>query len=183
MSSFTTFYLSRVIGKKVFDANGKIIGIVKDLLVDSDSTNQTFGRPLVNGIKIKFHKQIMFYSFQDFCIEKVKGRINVSCKQPTQLSDYNIHNNLYLAESVLDKQIVDINGHKLVRVNDIRLVSIVDGTFSVAVDIGIEGLLRRIGIAKPLKFLLSIFKINIPAKLFLWEFIETIDSSNQNIKL
>jgi flagellar motility protein MotE (MotC chaperone)/sporulation protein YlmC with PRC-barrel domain len=183
MTSFTTFYLSRVIGKKVFDTNGKIIGIVKDLLIDSDATNHSLGRPLVNGIKIKSSNGFAFYSFQHFLIEKLNGKLKVICKQLVELPPDIISSNLYLAESVLDRQIVDINGHKLVRVNDVRLVSLVDGTFAVAVDVGIEGLLRRIGIAKPLKFLIHFLGGNIPAKFILWEDVEAIDFSNMNIKL
>ena len=69
------------------------------------------------------------------------------------------------------------------RVNDVRLVSLANGTFAVAVDIGIEGLLRRIGIAKPIKFGLSVIGSNIPSKFILWEDLEAIDFSNLNIKL
>ena len=60
---------------------------------------------------------------------------------------------LLLGEAMLDQQIVDINGRKVVRVNDIRMVSIPDGIFAIAVDVGIEGLLRRIGIVKPIRFI------------------------------
>ncbi|MEI6696729.1 MAG: CBS domain-containing protein [Bacteroidota bacterium] len=183
MTSFTTFYLSRIIGKKAFDNNGKFIGIVKDLLVDADSSNYPSGHPIVNGIKIKFKKEIVYYSFEYFRIEKLKGKINVICNQPKELSSGNKNNDLYLVESVLDKQIVDLNGRKLVRVNDVRLVSVANGTFAIAVDIGIEGLLRRIGIVQPIKIALSIFKVKIPAKFILWEDVEAIDFSNLKIKL
>ncbi len=182
MNSLMTFYLSRVIGRKIFDTNGQFIGIVKDLLVNADNTNQT-ERPLVTGIKIKSSDKTEFYSFEHFKVQKINGKIKVSCSQLIQLSQENIDNDLYLASVVLDKQIVDLNGRKLVRVNDIRLVSVANGTFAVAVDIGIEGLLRRIGIAKPLKIVLSYFKVSIPAKFILWEDVEAIDFSNLNIKL
>ncbi len=183
MTSITTFYLSRVIGEKVFDIDGKYVGVVKDLLVESDSSNYTSAHPVVNGIKLKCKNQVAFYLFQDFTIEKINGKVKISCNKLTELSEHHINNDLYLADSVLDKQIIDLNGRKLVRVNDIRLVTVINGTFAVAVDIGMEGLLRRIGIAKPLKFTASLFKANVPAKFILWEDVETIDSSNSNIKL
>lgn len=183
MTSITTFYLSRIIGKKVYDTNGKYVGVVKDLLVESDSSNYTSGHPAVNGIMLKRRNQVRFYAFQSFTVEKINGKVKVICNQPAELPENNINNDLYLVESVLDKQIIDLNGRKLVRVNDVRLVTLVNGTYAVAVDIGIEGLLRRIGIAKPLKFTASIFKGSIPAKFILWEDVETIDSSNSNIKL
>jgi magnesium transporter len=183
MTLLTTFYLSRVIGKRVYNTNGKYVGIVQDLLVEYKYSENSTERPLVNGIKIKSKKQIMFYSFLYFYIEKINGKINVTCNQLIELSTESINNDLYLADSILDKQIVDLNGRKLVRVNDIRLVSIANGTFAVAVDIGIEGLLRRIGIAKPLKSMLSLFGANIPAKFILWDDVEAIDFSKLNIKL
>jgi CBS domain-containing protein len=183
MTSITTFYLSRVVGQKAYDSKNKCIGIVKDLLVDRDSSAHSSGHPVVNGIKIKHDKLIAFYSFQNFHIEKINGKAKVICDQLTELSPENISNNMYLVEAVLDNQIVDLNGRKLVRVNDVRLVTIANDTFAVAVDIGIEGLLRRIGIVKPVKFAFSIFGSAIPSKFILWEDVETIDYSNLNIKL
>lgn len=176
---FTTFYLSRVIGKKVYDNNAKFVGVVKDLLVDPDSS----GHPIVTGVKIRYKKQETFYSYEHFSVEKNKGKIQVICNQLIELDANNVNNDLRLVEVILDKQIVDINGRKLVRVNDIRFVSLINGTFAVAVDIGIEGLLRRIGIAKQLKLILSIFGAAIPSKFILWEDVEAVDFSNFNIKL
>jgi len=46
-----------------------------------------------------------------------------------------------------------------------------------------DGLFRRIGIAKPLKFGLSLFGSDIPGKFINWEDFEAIDFSNLNIKL
>jgi Mg/Co/Ni transporter MgtE len=59
----------------------------------------------------------------------------------------------------------------------------VQGTYPIAVDIGIEGLLRRIGIAQPIKRLISVFNISIPASFILWDDVQAIDFSNLNIKL
>ena len=183
MTTITTFYLSRIVGIKAYDSNGKYIGIVKDLLVESDSANFSTRHPSVTGIKIKKNNKLFFFSFQQFQVEKLDGNIKVIASQPTELSEDRISNDLSLVESVLDKQIVDLNGRKLVRVNDVRLVSLVNGTFAVAVDIGTEGLLRRIGIAKPLKAGLSLVGSSIPGKFINWEDFEAIDFSNSNIKL
>jgi CBS domain-containing protein len=125
----------------------------------------------------------VFYSFQHFRVDKLNRKIKVIASELVQLSEENINNDLSLIESVLDKQIIDLNGRKLVRVNDVRLVSLATGSFAVAVDIGIEGLLRRIGIAKPIKFSLSVVGSNLPSKFILWEDLEAIDFSNRNIKL
>jgi len=183
MTSITTFFLSRIIGVKVFDANHQYIGVVKDLLVDPNNSAQSSGNPIVTGIMIKRNREINFYSFQNFRIEKINRKIKVLCDQLTKLPTEQIESNLYLVEAILDNQIVDINGRKLVRVNDVRLVTITNDTYAVAVDIGMEGLLRRIGISRPLKFVFSLFKFTIPSKFILWEDVEAIDFSNLNIKL
>lgn len=115
-------------------------------------------------------------------ISEVKGQFVFSCaelKVITNLSE----NTLYLKKDVLDRQIVDINGVKLVRVNDLRLAVLSTGTFAVAVDVGVEGLLRRIGLAKPLKNILQVFHAALPNKLILWNEVETIDIGHAGIKL
>ncbi|MBI5010363.1 MAG: magnesium transporter, partial [Bacteroidia bacterium] len=57
------------------------------------------------------------------------------------------------------------------------------GTFAIAVDIGIEGLLRRIGFVQPMKKFLNFLRISIPAKFILWDDVQAIDYSNLNIRL
>ncbi len=184
MTTLTTFYLSRLIGKEAYGTDGEAIGIVKDLLVSavpgvqSESSSQ-----LVTGIKLKLGKESGLYSFSSFRVVKAREQLNVSCSGLIQLPAEEVNNGLLLVENMLDKQIVDLNGRKLVRVNDIRLVTLPTGTFTIAVDIGIEGLLRRIGIAEPIKWFLSLFRINIPAKFILWDDVQAIDFSNLNIKL
>jgi CBS domain-containing protein/sporulation protein YlmC with PRC-barrel domain len=185
MANLSTFYLSRIIGKRVYDTEGKKIGIVKDLLVDTltANPNDTPDKPRVIGVKTKTSKGVKIYSFEFIDVFRIEGRLTVKCNKIVDLSEETINNGFFLAQLMLDKQIVDLNGRKLVRVNDIRLVDIKGGTFAVAVDIGIEGLLRRIDIEKPIKFVLSIFNVNIPAKYIIWDDVQAIDFSSHSIKL
>jgi magnesium transporter len=184
MTSLTTFYLSGIIGKEAFGADGDAIGTIKDLLVNTiPSAINDPNQQLVTGVSLKINKETKFYSFRSFRVVKAREMLNVSCAGLIVLSDDEVGNGLLLVENILDKQIVDLNGRKLVRVNDIRLATLPTGTFAVAVDIGIEGLLRRIGISIPIKKLLSLFKINIPAKFILWDDVQAIDHANLNIRL
>jgi CBS domain-containing protein/sporulation protein YlmC with PRC-barrel domain len=185
MTSLTTFFLSRIIGKKITGSDGKSVGIIKDVLIDASPVNHTDAadKPMVIGFMVKLKKDIRYFSIQNFQITKINTTLKVSCTNPVELSQESINNSLFLAESVLDQQIVDLNGRKLVRVNDVRLVFLPMGTYAVAVDIGIEGLLRRIGISRPIKNILSLFNITIPAKFILWDDVQAIDNKNLNIKL
>ena len=184
MTSLTTFYLSGIIGKEAFDSDGDVIGIIKDLLINAVPSGQSDpNQQLVTGVKLKIGKETGFYSLKPFRISKAREMLNVTCTELVRLSNEEVNNGLLLDENILDKQIVDLNGRKLVRVNDVRLATLPTGTFVVAVDIGIEGLLRRIGISAPIKKLLSLFRIKIPAKFILWDDVQAIDFSNLNIKL
>jgi magnesium transporter len=184
MTSLTTFYLSGIVGKEAFDADGDAIGIIRDLLVSAMPLGQNDpGHQLVTGVKLRIKKEFHFYSFNSFRVVKAREMLNVSCGELIELGSEEVENGLLLVDNILDKQIVDLNGRKLVRVNDVRLATLPAGTFAIAVDIGIEGLLRRIGIALPIKRLLSLFRINIPAKFILWDDVQAIDYSNLNIRL
>ncbi len=184
MTSLTTFFLSGIIGKEVFGADGDAIGVIRDLLVNAVPSGQNDpNQQLIAGIKLKIGKETKFYSFNAFRVVKARELLNVTCSGLIELSNDEVINGLLLVENILDKQIVDLNGRKLVRVNDVRLATLPAGTFAVAVDIGIEGLLRRIGVSIPIKRILSLFRVNIPSKYILWDDVQAIDFSNFNIKL
>jgi magnesium transporter len=184
MTSLTTFYLSGIIGKEVFGADGDAIGRIKDLLINTAPSGQNDpNQQLVIGIKLKIDNEAKFYSFSSFRVVKAREMLNVTCSGLDELTNNEVENGLLLVENIFDKQIVDLNGRKLVRVNDVRLVTLPTGTYVVAVDIGIEGLLRRIGISIPIKRFLSLFRMKIPSKYILWDDVQAIDYSNLNIKL
>jgi len=184
MTSLTTFYLSGIIGREAFGSDGDAIGRIKDLLVNAVPSGQNDpGQQLIIGIRLKIGKEVKFYSFSHFRVTKAREMISVTCTDLVELRSEEVENGLLLVENILDRQIVDLNGRKLVRVNDVRLATLPAGTFAVAVDVGIEGLLRRIGIAAPIKRALSLFRVNIPAKFILWDDVQAIDFSNLNIKL
>jgi len=184
MTSLTTFYLSGIIGKEAFDSDGEAVGIIKDLLISAVPSGQNDpNSQLVTGIKLKIKKESRYYSFRTFRVVKAREFLNVTCTDLIELNREEVENGLLLVENILDKQIVDMNGRKLVRVNDVRLATLPAGTFTVAVDVGIDGILRRIGISTPMKKILSLFKVSIPTKYILWDDVQAVDFSNLNIKL
>ena len=76
-----------------------------------------------------------------------------------------------------------MNGRKLVRVNDLRLAFVSDGTFIVAADVGIEGLFRRMGVAKLINAFLKMFGSALPTKFINWSDVSTISSVSSGIKI
>lgn len=170
-----SFYLSRILNNRIYIGN-RPIGRLMDIGIIVDAK-----APYVVAAKIKSKSGINYLDWNSFNIKKVNGQylINVN-----ELKYIELKNNIYfLAKHILDKQIIDVNGRKVVRVNDIRLAQVDSGLYVVAVDIGIEGILRRLGLAKPLKKLLKMFNISISSRLILWRDIAALIKSNENIML
>jgi magnesium transporter len=187
MTSQITFYLSQITGSKIYDMNGTRLGKVMDIIVNTNQQNgqphdEAF-RPVIVGLKTKIDGDIRFLNFEFVKIENKGNTFIFSCSKIDFLPESVIENCLPLVKNILDRQIVDINGRKLVRVNDIRLVSIPSGTYAIAVDIGTEGLLRRLGVANLVNDLLKIVKLTLPTQFILWDDVEAFDTTNFNIKL
>jgi len=165
------FYLSRILGNKVYSPDMKVIGRLSDLGVINELKS-----PHVTTAKVKTKSGIKDYNFKNFSITKQNGQYLLVCNK---IEEYTSTNTMFLRKHILDQQIIDVNGRKVVRVNDVSLSSLEKGAYVVAVDIGIDGLLRRIGIAKPLKMI----GVKFSAKLMLWNNVEAIITSNENIVL
>jgi magnesium transporter len=178
MVEVKTFYLSRVLGRNIFSNSNKVLGKIQDILVDVQSV-----KPQVLAFKIRIGSLSKIVDFSSFTVSEKKGQYIFTCNDLEKTLPENIENTLFLKNNILDKQLVDIDGRKLVRVNDLRLAILATGTFVVAVDVGLEGLLRRLGVAKPIKILLDPLNVHIPDKLILWYEVETIDFGHAGIKL
>ena len=177
MPSTLTFYLSRIIGNKVISDNGSFVGKVVDLIIDPSTS-----RPKLLAVNIKSGKETKTYNFDHFEIYKRRGQYKIKCKRLEEIS-LSKGKHIYLIKHIMDQQIVDMNGRKVVRVNDLRIARVVTGSYLIAVDVGLEGLLRRIGIAKPIQKILYVFNLNLPTKLILWDEVETVNLSRMDIQL
>lgn len=177
MSTVSTFYLSRVLGNEVISYNQKTIGKLLDLIVDVNEIS-----PKVIAAKVKIDGQIRVIDFSGVSIFKNKGQYIIQCDQLKEM-DVAKEGAMFLKKHVLDKQIVDMDGRKVVRVNDLRLATLKSGTFTIAVDVGFDGLLRRIGIAKPIKKIVKPFGIRVPSKMILWDDVASVDYIHVGLKL
>src|SRR5579875_1955063 len=122
----TTFYLSRVIGNTVYSAEDEPLGKLRDIIVDLNSI-----RPRAAAARIKYPKKTIICDFSTFSITKVNAQYRIQCQEIREIDRSD--NALCLVKDVLDKQIVDMYGRKVVRVNDLRLAVLSNGTYLVAV--------------------------------------------------
>ncbi|HEX7410801.1 MAG TPA: PRC-barrel domain-containing protein, partial [Bacteroidales bacterium] len=117
MTALTTFYLSQILGLKIVSRDNEVIGKVLDLLVFTDPLQtEEPSRPNVVAIKTGSRSLPVYYNFSHFEIIRQKGTFVVRCNKKQHIEDEEIARYLPLKEQILDKQIVDLNGRKLVRV-------------------------------------------------------------------
>jgi len=87
---------------------------------------------------------------------------------------------LRLSRDLMDKQIVDTHGAKVVRVNDLQL-SEVDGQLRlVGADVGLRGLLRRMGAEG---FAERLAGKRLPRGIIPWHLVEPLESTPENVRL
>jgi len=177
VSAIFTFYLSRLIRKRVFFEDGSGEGKLKDFIVDVNSI-----RPMVIGVVVKIGSRLRKIDYSGISIMPDGKGYRITCSKAIDIEPSD-ENTMQLVEHILDKKIIDIDGRKIVKVNDIRLASLSSGTFVVAIETGLEGILRRIGIAGPVKKVFKLFGLSVPGEIVLWDEVETIDFSKAGIKL
>ena len=83
----------------------------------------------------------------------------------------------------MDKQIVDIDGRKVVRVNDLRLDEVDGALRLVAVDVGTAGLLRRLGVEGGFRTIARGLGRPVPERYIDWEDVDPVETSIASIKL
>ena len=167
-------YLSQAIGRPVLDGNGEPIGKVADLIV---AVGERY--PPVTGLVVSTDRREIFVPWPSVASLDEKGArlqtLQLDLGRFKQRPD-----EIRLAKDLMDKQIVDIDGRKVVRVNDLGL-DVADGELRlVAVDVGAAGLLRRLA---PRIEQLVARKVSVAERYIDWEDVDPVETSIASIKL
>ncbi|MGI9859798.1 CBS domain-containing protein [Moorella naiadis] len=166
------FFLSQVLGKVIMDKEGRVVGRLRDMAIRWDTLY-----PIVTGIKyakdVQQHVSVDLIEQWDKKGLRLKSSLAASHLRP--LCD----DEIYVGKWLLDKQIIDLKGFKLVRVNDIKLAWIDRGNSQdivlLAVDIGLRGLMRRIGLESLAK--------KRAQHLVGWQYIKPLETKTANLRL
>ena len=78
---------------------------------------------------------------------------------------------------------MDLDGRKVVRVNDLRLDELEGTLHLVAVDVGAAGLLRRLGIEGPYRTIARNLRLPLPERYIDWEDVDPVETSIASIRL
>ncbi len=162
-------FVSEVYKKPVLDQTGEEIGRLKDIIV---GMGEPF--PAITALVVASGKDTFLLPWDIvnlFNRRVISANVRVDGIKPSAISSTDI----LICRDLLDKQIVDINGAKLVRVNDLELGDVKGKLCLVAADIGLRGLLRRLGLEKRGEKVFSLFKYKLQQKLISWSYVQTVE--------
>jgi len=170
-------YLSQAIGRPVLDRNGESIGRVADLIV---AVGDRY--PPVTGLVVETDRRRIFLPWTSVDELGVDG---ARLSTPTiDIDKFRQRpNEILLRADLMDKQIVDIDGRKVVRVNDLLLDEIEGRLHLVAVDVGAAGLLRRLGMERQYRTLARNLKLPVAERYIDWEDVDPVETSIASLKL
>ena len=167
-------FLSELLRRSIFDSDNRRVGTLRDVWV---TLHETF--PVVTALVVQHglstgvtnNDRVIPWS-QVQSIEEPQIRLTVPQEQ---IASYTPQaGEILLKRDVLDKQIVDTQGFRVVKVNDLKLAQIKRTARLVGVDIGMGGLLRRLGIETPVERLSRIMRIHLDERTITWNYVEPL---------
>ena len=169
-------FISELLNRPALAADGTRLGKLHDLLTTSDTPYPPVSLVAITPKGSRQTRLLPWIHVQYLD----KSAIHLDVTTLDEMSSASGDAELWLARDVLDKQIVDVEGAKLVRVNDIQLTRINRDLRVAAVDNSGRGLLRRLGIER-LASLPPHHKSH--PTLIDWEEIDLVPGPNQDVKL
>lgn len=150
-------YISHLLNTKIKDSADVIVGKLDDILV----VPRTGEYPALEFLAVKMSqdKRTVYVPYE--YVENL-SREEITLKNllsTITLQERVAHGLVQLRRDVLDQQIVDIKGVRVVRVNDLRIGMFENRMSVLGIDVSFLGLLRRLGMEwmdKP-----GLFKVNL----------------------
>src|SRR5947209_8658685 len=165
-------FLSKLLRQSIYDIEGRRLGVLRDICV---TLHETF--PVVTALVVRSplgnsQNDMIIPWYQVNSLEE--PQIHLVVKQPQVASYTPQSDELLLRRDILDKQIVDTQGFRVVKVNDLKLAQIKKTVRLVGVDISLSGLLRRLGILAPIERLTRALPMRLSERTITWNYVEPI---------
>lgn len=172
------YFVSELTGRSVTDLDGEKIGTLTDLLA---APQEKVHYPKIVAIEVKQGRESRIIPITDVVV-LIAPAIPLN-KRGSDLVPYHPSpEDLYLVRDVLDKQIIDTNGIRVVRVNDLELTRISGDLYIANVDTSSIGLVRRLGLSGLSRMLAKRSQLGTMPGFISWENVELI-SSDEPIRL
>lgn len=170
-------FVADVLRKPVLDPLGEEIGKLRDIAVVGG------GRfPRVSGLLLEKRKRVLFLPWSALSI--FNRRIMSSSKREEELAEFvPATDQLLIKKDLLDKQIVDIDGAKVVRVNDLKLTEEGGGASVTDVDVGLRGILRRLGVERRGEAFFRTIRHPLRHQMISWSLIQPLHEKLDRLTL
>ena len=166
-------FLSKILGRNIIGATGEALGRVYDLTAEFVEPY-----PIVTGIIFSSaqKKNPVFLPWED--VTDMDQTISVSVKSTEELFPLHLREGeMLLKDALLDKQVVDTDGAKIRRVNDLQFLKTRHGLHLVHVDVGFRGLIRRVGLINFFDAILrGLFDYKLANNFIPWKFTQPLNS-------
>lgn len=174
-------YLSRMLGKPVIDAQGVEVGRISDIAI---ATGEVF--PRITSLAFKGPDRTPFMlSWRKFVAEFDVEHISLNAAQADLRFSYLQPDEVLLARDLMNKQIVDTQGMKVVRVNDLKLSESRNQLRLLGAEVGVRGILR--GITPALETVADwAFRVvgqQLPEDIIAWNYMDLLDRDLSQVKL
>ncbi len=174
-------YLSQMLGEPVIDANGEKIGSISDLAIQTGEvfpriTSLAFLGPGKTPFMISWRKYVGEFTEEGIILKVDRTAIRFSYLQPDEV---------LLARDLLNKQIVDTQGMKVVRVNDLKLSVSGSQLRLLGAEVGIRGLLRGFApwVERAVLAVAKTFHKKIDEKIIAWNYMDLLDRDLSKVQL
>lgn len=132
-------YVSQIISRPIFDARNEKIATINDVLVNYGTEDY----PPVIGLVARFRRRNFFIPRRNISTLGENGAKMSSAK--LDLTPFvRREGEVLLAKDVLDNQLIDVDGKRVVRVNDVQLIDAGDFWRVTGADVSFQGFLRRL---------------------------------------
>lgn len=138
-------YLSKILSATIKDSADHAVGILKDILIKSTPGEYSPLEALLVKSKLNSKKFYIPYHY----VENLAADEITLKTLADKIIDYKSESgDILLLRDVMDQQIVDTAGARVVRVNDLQLGEAEGEMCVLGIDISTRGLLRRLGLTK-----------------------------------
>ena len=138
-------YLSKILGAKIQDSADRTMGALKDIVIRPQPG--TYAPLQALCVKDRKSKKIFYLPYH--YVENIGvGEMSLNILQEKIIEYKLTQEDILLLRDVMDQQIVDTAGARVVRVNDLKLGEVEGEMCVLGIDISTRGLLRRLGLTK-----------------------------------
>ena len=169
-------YLSEIKRAKVVDPSGAEIGRLADLAV---VPREQF--PAVQWAIVRASDGERIVRWAD--LERADGGYRLKDSAVPPAAGELPPEALRLGRDLVDKQIVDTHGAKVVRVNDLQLDDKGGTLRLVGADVGLRGILRQVGGERAAERVAGLVGRKLPRGIIPWHLVEPLESPQQNVRL